>query len=1382
MNRPELVEALKSIEAQRYGSLEIVLVDASGEGLSVHRDLQLSSPLNEVTGKGQLNRPAAANVALNHAKGEYCLFLDEDDWIAPDHIGNLVAVLQNNPELGVAYSSTQKAAIDGSLLEGTFRQDFDAAVLRRDNFIPIHSALFRRELVECGCRFDESLDIFEDWDFWLQISQHAGFFHLDEMTAFYRDGGESNTATKDSGSRFKAGNPISAGRALLFKKWFKVWSGQQINESFGSLDKEAEIDTLQQTAKSLNDELVAVYEQNKKLNTELEELTQDNEAQKAQLLKTQQRLQRKIAELESSKAHIVQLNEHIQLIYSSLSWRITRPVRGLKQLLIKAGARKFKEKLNARKLGKERREGVAASGVKISLDSPSPERLAFSEQITVQGWCLASSGISNIELFIDGDVKATFSTGITRPDIADEFPHVADAITSGFYQEVSLEDIPVGEHELIIRACDNDGSCEELNRNIIVQEKADLYNAWYWQNTPEAAEVVKQIPHISLVKKTRKFHIIFLSEGGDSTLLAASLNSIEEQSWNDLELHIVGETAKRFSALKTHASAQEAIECIEEEQSWLLFMRGGELLAPNALLEFSKAIEEGDELVYCDHDQYTSDDRHLNPVFTPQWSPEHLYANNYIGNVYAVRRDVLKSDDMPQADSGNWRYSVLLRLSEHIDEPRRIAKVLWSEPVCDDVAKARASEYQSVSAWLQESHPNAELEESEYGLRHIKWPLQSEPKVSIIIPTMGNLKLIKPCIESLQAKTQYSNYEIVILDNGRGKYPEGIAYLQDKQLKIIECNYPFNWAKLNNEGARHASGQVYLFLNDDVEIIEGDWLEEMLRLAIKPSTATVGARLFYPNGAMQHAGVMLVAHGGGALHQFHKRMPSKRIYRALHATTREVSASTGACLMVTKQKFEEVEGFDEELAVVGNDVDLCMRLSLKSYRNIWTPNASLIHHESISRKSSVPKEDEEAMWSRWGEYFSSGDKYYNPNLSSIEGDYSLDVGVESNSTAQSIDVPLKRLASGGDRAGVNLIGYTRAEMGIGEGARSDAKALTAAKEPFGIICFQGGNPSRMGDLSWQHKETTSADYDITLVHINPDQVGRVISELPSAYFDNHYVIGYWAWELPVIPKDWESAFGHFDEIWVPSSFVQDAVAIKSPVPVIRVPHAIEVADTAKLPRQHFALPENAFIFLSMFDTHSLAERKNPYGAISAFQKAFDSNDMNVRLVLKVNNCTAEAMDALKLAIGKYKNIIIVNKVFSREEINSLIGCIDCFVSLHRSEGFGLGPAEAMALGKVVLATNWSGNVDYMSPDNSVCVSYTLIEVDKDYGPYKKGQIWADPDINQAAEGMRSLVDDKALAERLAKRALHTIASEFSPRVVGELMRARLAQIRSNRSG
>jgi glycosyltransferase involved in cell wall biosynthesis len=363
--------------------------------------------------------------------------------------------------------------------------------------------------------------------------------------------------------------------------------------------------------------------------------------------------------------------------------------------------------------------------------------------------------------------------------------------------------------------------------------------------------------------------------------------------------------------------------------------------------------------------------------------------------------------------------------------------------------------------------------------------------------------------------------------------------------------------------------------------------------------------------------------------------------------------------------------------------------------------------------------------------------------------------------------------------GVNLIAYIRADMGLGAAARGMAAAFEAAGVPFNVINMEHGNYSAQTDHSWAHKEVTHSLYDVTVVCVNPDNSFYLRTQISPELLGERYVIAHWYWELPEMPDVWMSEFEYTDEVWAASNFIKDAISSKAPVPVGRVPTVVNLKLANKLSRAELGLPERKFLFLAMFDTKSVLERKNPLGVVRAFKSAFASDDVRVGLILKFNNPDYDQpiMRALRDEIRGSENVVVIDRLLTRDELTSLIDACDCFVSLHRSEGFGLGPAEAMSLGKPAIITNWSGNTDYMTADNCIAIDYKLVKLGRDYGPYEADQHWADPDLEQAAHWMKRIVAEPELAKTIGMRGRETIDAQFSPRAVGKIIHARLQEIR-----
>ncbi len=363
--------------------------------------------------------------------------------------------------------------------------------------------------------------------------------------------------------------------------------------------------------------------------------------------------------------------------------------------------------------------------------------------------------------------------------------------------------------------------------------------------------------------------------------------------------------------------------------------------------------------------------------------------------------------------------------------------------------------------------------------------------------------------------------------------------------------------------------------------------------------------------------------------------------------------------------------------------------------------------------------------------------------------------------------------------GVNLIGYARSEHGLGQSLRQFAHALDATSIGHAVIDFNTNNSSRVEDRSLEARIVSEPEYQINVFHINADQMPVAEMSLPSHLF-SRYNIGFWHWELPDMPAEHFSGFNSLDEVWVPTGFIQEAIAKTSPVPVVRMPHAIHFSVSPDASRKQFGLPEDKFLFLMMYDFSSYQERKNPQAALDAFDLAFAQNNDKVALVIKTQNAQFHAADVatLQAKLAGRQDIVWINETLPRQAVYDLQSVCDALVSLHRSEGYGLGPAEAMFLGKPVIATNWSGNTEFMRQDNSLPVNYTLVKIAKDVGVYKAGQTWANPDVAHAASLMRQVVADPALRERISKESRRTMVEEFSPAVIGQRIRARLAYIQN----
>lgn len=357
--------------------------------------------------------------------------------------------------------------------------------------------------------------------------------------------------------------------------------------------------------------------------------------------------------------------------------------------------------------------------------------------------------------------------------------------------------------------------------------------------------------------------------------------------------------------------------------------------------------------------------------------------------------------------------------------------------------------------------------------------------------------------------------------------------------------------------------------------------------------------------------------------------------------------------------------------------------------------------------------------------------------------------------------------------GVNFLGYINAESGLGEASRANIKAMETVNIPLALNNLSG--PMKGIDTSYTDFNKDNP-YLFNLVQVNAVNLPSVMFDKGLSYFKNKYNIGYWYWELQQFPNEWSDRFSLLDEIWVASSFCQESLDKISPIPVLKFNPPVTMPKCPDLDRDYFGINKRPFIFFFVFDFTSVFERKNPLGLIHAFKKAFTPNE-DVHLLIKCIHSEQDIAGWEKMKkVCSGMNIILMNRELNRDEMNALMNLSDCYVSLHRSEGFGFTMAEAMILQKPVIATGYSGNMEFMNSENSFLVKYKLVEIDDDYGSYKKGNIWAEPDIDHAADLMRLVYEKRDIANRIGEAASKDIRTQLNPGTTGEKLLNRLNMI------
>lgn len=502
------------------------------------------------------------------------------------------------------------------------------------------------------------------------------------------------------------------------------------------------------------------------------------------------------------------------------------------------------------------------------------------------------------------------------------------------------------------------------------------------------------------------YELIFVDDASSDDLLKEFLLDLEKRG---------DKTRVFFKEKNTHISDCTNFGLERATGDYVVFLDHDDLLSEYALLEIVNTIEKKPaiRMIYSDEDLISKEGERVFPHFKPDWNPDLLYSHNYVTHLACYETNFLRSIGGCRVGyEGAQDYDLILRASRELDASQivHIPKVLyhWRMVEGSTAASASAKSY-ATEAGLKALRDHMQHIDSNITVEHdkrdnyykVNWSLPKDdndkPLVSIIVPTKDGLDVLKPCIKGLINNTGYPNIEILIVDNGSEEKATHNYLNQIEKypfIKVVRDDRPFNYSAINNRAVSLSRGDLVCLLNNDIEVIHDDWLSEMVSLAIRPEIGCVGAKLLYPDDTIQHAGVILGL-GGYAAHShrgFSRYAPG---YFGRAQARQNVSAVTGACLLVRRDIYVEVGGLDEAFEVAYNDVDFCLRVQKLGYRNIYTPYAELYHHESKTRgsdESGIKKKrfdrEKALLVQRWQDFIDH-DPAYNPNLTKSREDFSL---------------------------------------------------------------------------------------------------------------------------------------------------------------------------------------------------------------------------------------------------------------------------------------------------------------------------------------------------------------------------------------------------------
>jgi O-antigen biosynthesis protein len=1018
-----ICECLDSVSASKTDNIpngfEIIIINDCSTDNSAHvveEYIKKSDiPIKLINKTFNTGLADARNVGLSLASSDYVFILDADNWIYPSCLSTLYKEICTSSHISV-YSTIKKFDnLTNNELGYLSDQEWDINLLIKGPYIDA-MALFDKNLVlNLGGYSTELMAIgwsgWEDYDLWLKIAQ-AGYSckFVPEILSAYRVHSDSMI------------NITNIYLKYLVKYFIQKFSSfikeqQQSDIVFGFIRSEIEANNFLETKnhelelleKQIQErqqkidifqlELQQSHSQLQQTQTELERSQSQMQETQTQLERSQSQLQHAQTELERSQSQLQHTQTELERSQSQLQHTQTELERS-QSTIAAIDISKFWQ---MRKIWFKFRRAIGL------VDDDSPFRISL--------WFKFRRSISLVDEDSSFDrsfflqVKhlwAVFRIKGFRYCLKKLLKQTSSKLKfdDALLPTIALPDIPQT----------NDVNYQKwLNQNY--PTKAVL------QKMGETAELLAYKPTISLIMPVFNTPVRFLREAIESVLNQVypywELCIADDSSTDNYVRQILDDYSSKDSRIKVvfrtengHISrcSNSAIEIANGD--FIALLDHDDLLTPDALYEIALLLNKHPEadMIYSDEDKIDENDKLRNPFFKPDWCPDSFLSRMYTCHLGTYRRELVNAiGGFRTGYEGSQDYDLVLRLTEKTTQIFHIPKILYHWRIHPQSAASKPDQkpYAVIAAEkalldaLARRGEDGQLTQAENLVGHyiIRYTIKDYKLVSIIIPTRDLGNTLDKCLTSIFEKTTYPNYEVILIDNGSQEENTAnvISKWQQKESGRFQCyplDIPFNYSKINNYAVTHAKGNYLLFLNNDIEVITPDWIDAMVEQAQRPSIGAVGALLLYPDNTIQHAGVVMGI-GGVANHSHKHYVSDSPGYFGQILTVNNYLAVTAACLMCRREVFEVVNGFEEVLAVAFNDVDLCLKIVEKGYRNIYLPHVKLYHYESKSRgyedtpaKLARFIKETEYMQNKWKKFIEY-DPCYSINLTSKHEDYRI---------------------------------------------------------------------------------------------------------------------------------------------------------------------------------------------------------------------------------------------------------------------------------------------------------------------------------------------------------------------------------------------------------